>query len=260
MAYSSSDRRRVLVTGAAGRIGRGFARATAGVFDLRLTDLPGADTSELNGCGEIRPGRLDRPGDLPALVEGIDTVVHLAGQPSPEAPWERLLPDNIEATYNVFAAAERAGCRRVVYASSIHAVSGHPADRPVRTSDVVAPEDLYGVTKCFGEALGRFMAEQRGLSVVAVRIGAFQPVSVAAGPGADWLSDMWIAPSDLFQLLRRAVETPDIGYAVVHAASANDVQRLDISDTRELLGYEPEYGWSGGTGQNMSGSSARIQS
>ena len=86
----------------------------------------------------------------------------MAGDPSPSATWESLLPTNIIGTYNIFVAAKAAGCRKVIYASSIHAVSGYPADVQVKTDEPVNPGDLYGVSKCFGEALGRYMAEQEG--------------------------------------------------------------------------------------------------
>ncbi|WP_410677055.1 NAD-dependent epimerase/dehydratase family protein [Amycolatopsis sp. cmx-4-68] len=241
-------RRRVLVTGAAGRIGRGFAAATSSRFDLRLTDLPEADLAAVSGFGEVRPCRLDDVDELPAVFEGVHTVIHLAGQPHPDTPWDKLLPDNIVATYNVFAAAERAGCRRVVFASSIHAVGGYPRERRIHPADPVNPGNLYGVSKCFGEAVARYAAEQGTLSAVVVRIGAFQPFEAATGPDSAWLSDIWVAPPDLFQVLLLAVETPDIQFAVVHATSANDVQRLDLEDTRRLLGYQPEYGWTATAG------------
>src|SRR4029450_951651 len=85
--------------------------------------------------------------------------------------------------YNPFVAAKSANCRRFIYASSIHAVSGYPADVQVKTSEPVNPGDLYGVTKCFGEALGRYMAEKEGLSTIALRIGAFQPIEAAQDEG-----------------------------------------------------------------------------
>lgn len=84
------------------------------------------------------------------VCEGVDTVLHLAANPSPAATWEELLPTNISGTYHTFVAAKAAGCRRVVYASSIHAVAGHPRCRQVRTGDPVNPGNLYGVSKCFG--------------------------------------------------------------------------------------------------------------
>ncbi len=97
----------------------------------------------------------------------------------PIALWKDLLEANIIGTYNVFVAAKAAGVRRVIYASSIHAVSGYPADVQVKTTEPVNPGDIYGVSKCFGEALARYMAEKEGVSAIALRIGAFQPLEAA---------------------------------------------------------------------------------
>src|SRR5207237_718422 len=110
---------------------------------------------------------------------GIDTVLHLAASASPSSTWDVVLNANIVGTYHAFVAAKVARCRRVIYASSIHAVSGYPADVQVHTTDPVNPGDLYGVSKCFGEAMARYMAEQEGLSAIALRIGGFQPASFA---------------------------------------------------------------------------------
>ena len=174
----------------------------------------------------------------------MDVVLHLAADPSPSATWDTLLPVNIIGTYNVFAAAKAAGVRRVVYASSIHAVGGYDSDRQVAPNDPVNPGDLYGVTKCFGEAMGRYMAEQEGVQCVAVRIGAFQPVEKIdeshESKTAVALLDSFVSQRDLDQLLRRAVEAEHLKFAVVHGLSDNRFKKMDIGSARELLGYEPQ--------------------
>ena len=104
---------------------------------------------------------------------------------------------NITGTYNTYVAAKAAGCRRVIYASSIHAVSGYPADVQVKTIEPVNPGDLYGVSKCFGEAMGRYMAEQEGLSVIALRIGAFQPHESVSKESGIGMLDAWVSQRDL---------------------------------------------------------------
>jgi len=104
----------------------------------------------------------------------------MAGDPNPHATWRELREANIDGVYNIFVAAKAAGCRRVIHASSIHAVSGYPPDVQVKTSEPVNPGDLYGVSKCFGEALARYMAVQEGLSAITLRIGAFQPLESIA--------------------------------------------------------------------------------
>jgi NAD(P)-dependent dehydrogenase (short-subunit alcohol dehydrogenase family) len=232
--------RTVLVTGAAGTLGSAFTRAVASSYRLRLTDLPGAGLQELAGHGSVVEADLTDLEAAKDLCRGMDTVVHLAADPDPSATWSSLLPANIVATYNTMTAAVAAGCRRVVYASSIHAVTGYPPDVQVKTSDPVNPGDLYGVTKCFGEALGRYVAEQEGVSVIAVRIGMAQPPDVLRPPEAAGLLDVFLSERDLVQLLQRCVDVELEGYAVVHGLSDNRFKRLDLTDTRQLLGYAPQ--------------------
>jgi hypothetical protein len=132
-----------------------------------------------------------------------------------------------------------AGVRRVIYASSIHAVSGYPPDVQVKTGEPVNPGDLYGVSKCFGEALGRYFAEQEGMSVIALRIGAFQPLNTAAEPGSANLLDAFVSRRDLNQLIVRCVDDETLRFAIFHGLSNNRYKRLDLSDTCALVGYEP---------------------
>ena len=229
----------VLITGAAGTLGAHVARMITRHYDLRLMVRPETSSEEVAGLGEVFFGDL---ADLPALhraCQGIDTVLHLAGTPDPSAPWSEVLAGNIIGTYHLFTAAKAAGCRRVVYASSIHAVSGYPADVQVKPSDPVNPGDLYGVSKCFGEALGRYFAEQEGLSVIAVRIGACLPSPAAAQEDAVGVLDTFLSREDLVDLLMRAIDDRSLRWAVVHALSDNRFKRLDISTARDLLGFMP---------------------
>jgi hypothetical protein len=233
--------RRVLVTGAAGRIGSCFARFGAHKYNLRLMVQEGDNKAgELHAYGEVVTGEL---GDLPrlqSLCEGMDTVIHLAADPRPSASWESLLPNNIIGTYNLFLAANQAKCRRVVFASSIHTVSGYPLEVQVKTSDPVNPADLYGVTKCFGEALGRYMAEQAGLSVIALRIGSFSSLEKACGVSGLKILDSFVSDRDLMQLIERSIEVEELQFAILNGLSNNLFKRLDVSDARELVGYAPE--------------------
>lgn len=232
--------RSVLVTGAAGNIGATWARHAADRYRLLLLDRSEADLDPVAGCGETMAVDLADLDTLKSACRGVDTVVHLAATPDPSAVWPELLESNITGTYHAFVAAKAAGCRRVVYASSIHAVSGHDPRRQVRTDDPVNPGSLYGVSKCFGEALGRYMAEQEGLSTIAIRIGAFQPITTATADDGPAFMDSFVSHRDMCHLLDRAVEAPDeIRFAIVHGLSDNRFNRLDLSDTRELLGYEP---------------------
>ena len=190
---------RVLVTGAAGRIGAGFLRHAAGRYVLRATDRPDRAVEAEDGV----PADLTDPEALARACEDVDTVVHLGADPRLDADWESLLPNNIVGTHNLFEAAADAGCRRVVFASSVHAVSGYPADKQVSADDPVNPGNLYGVTKAFGETLGRYYTEQRGLSVIALRIGAFHADDTQPEPLPD-NAFLHLAATDLYRIMIRA--------------------------------------------------------
>lgn len=236
-------RRKVLVTGASGNIGSYFAKQSHEKYDLRLMVHHAEDPKKrdlLEGFGEIISGDVCDLAQMKKLCEGIDTIVHLAGDPSPSATWENLLQPNIVGVYNTFVAAKSAGCRRVIYASSIHAVSGYPADVQVKTTDPVNPGDLYGVSKCFGEALARYMAEKEGLSAICLRIGAFQPIEAAKDEGSIGMLDAWISQRDMNQLIEKCIDVERLQFAILHGLSDNRFKRLDITDARELVGYEPQ--------------------
>jgi len=234
-------RRTVLVTGAAGRIGAYFARHASSRYQLRLMVTRRDKRADaLASHGEVVAGDLADRDKIAGLCAGMDTVLHLAGDPSPQAAWDSLLSRNIIGVYHVLAGALRAGCRRVILASSIHAVSGYPKDVQVKTGEPVNPGDLYGVSKCFAEALGRYVAEKEGLSVIAIRIGAFQPRDKTRPPSALPLMDSFVSRRDLHQLIERCIDDERLQFAIFHGLSNNRFKRLDITDARELLGYAPE--------------------
>lgn len=234
-------RRRVLLTGGAGSIATGFARAAADEYDFTLLDLPGRFDDRHAALGSLVETDVADIAALRDAMRGVDTVVHLAGERRPGAAWSTLLPANIVGTYNTVTAALAAGCRRFVYASSVHAVSGYPAGEQIRESDPVLPADLYGVTKCFGEALGAYVAAREGLSFAALRIGAFQPTERLSEPESGWILRDFCAPDDLYELLRRVIEKEDLDFAVYNAISGNRFGRLSMAKAREELGFVPEY-------------------
>lgn len=229
----------VLITGAAGRIGTSFREQYGDRYRFRLVDR-----REIAAPGEHET----RVGDLTDLdfarwcCAGVDTVVHLAADASARAGfYESLLPLNIVATYNVFAAAAEAGCRRVIFASSNHAVNAYPLDVQVGPDDPVRPGDLYGVSKCFGEALARYYADTQGLRAIVLRIGAFQPPETAIETDSPRTLALFISHRDLGQLIAKSIDAPDdLTFAIFGGVSDNQFKRLDIANARERVGYAPE--------------------
>ena len=168
-------------------------------------------------------------------MQGMECVVHLAGQ-AVEADWEVVLPLNIEGCYNVFEAARRGGVRRVVFASSNHAVGFHRRERFLDDTVQPRPDTRYGVSKVFGEALGRLYADKYGLSVACLRIGTFRDPDrpVEARQLLTWLSHR-----DMVHLASRCIDHPDYHFAVVYGVSNNLRNRWDNSNVR-WLGYRPQ--------------------
>ena len=241
LADASRRQRKVLVTGAAGNIGSYFAEHCSDRYDLRLMVRDqDKDVDAIRAYGEVVVADLSQLDRLKEVCAGMDTVLHLAGNPSPNATWESVRDDNIAGTYHLFVAAKSAKVRRVIFASSIHAVSGYPPDVQVKTSEPVNPGDLYGVSKCFGEALARYMAEKEGLSAICLRIGAFQPHENAESADGVGMLDAWVSQRDLNQLIERCIDDENLKFAIFHALSDNRFKRLDISDARALVGYRPE--------------------
>jgi nucleoside-diphosphate-sugar epimerase len=228
----------VLLTGAAGRIGSFLTGDFADRYDLLLTDIRRpADTRGLP-FAEADIADLDA---MRALCRGIDVVVHMAADPSPRASWESLLPRNVVGAYNIFQAAHEAGCRRVVFASSINAVNRYPHELQVHTGMPVRPGNLYGATKAWGEVLARLYSDEHALSCICLRFAAVtrRDDDERLRPGNPFL-DIVLTYEDLGRLVRASIEAPaDLRFGIFHGVSDNRFKRLDISDARELLGYEP---------------------
>lgn len=231
-------KRKVLVTGAAGGIGSVVVKALADRYDLVLADV--RPLHDMHGFQVAQVDIADLEQFRP-LCRGIDTIVHLAAAADPATPWEGLLPNNLIGVYHVFQAASEAGCRRVIFASSLHVVDGYPAEMQIDTHSPVRPSTLYGATKAWGEALGSFYADQRHLSVICLRFGwVMARHDPRITPGFQRL-DIILTHDDLVRLIEASIEAPDdLRFGIFHGVSNNRWQRLDISDTRRSLNYEPQ--------------------
>ena len=225
---------RILITGAAGQIGRALRGGLRGAYPLlRLLDIaplgPAAAGEEVL-TGDIR--------DAPAMdkaTAGIDCVVHLAGQ-STEAGWDKVLPLNIEGCYNVFEAGRKSGVKRVVFASSNHAIGFHRRERFIDDQVLPRPDTRYGVSKVFGEALSRLYADKYGMNVACLRIGTF--IEPDRPRDARQLLT-WISHRDMVQLVRRCIDHPQYHFVVVYGVSNNLRSRWDNTNAK-FLGYRPE--------------------
>jgi nucleoside-diphosphate-sugar epimerase len=252
----------VLVTGAAGHIGQAFRRFYGDPefsgYRLRLTDRSTPIPAEADQ--ETIAAELTDYEAVLQATQGCDAVVHLAADTRGSAPWASVLPNNIEATYNVYEAARACGVSRVVYASTHHTCGYALGEFGVCGSNKadplpIRPDSLYAVSKVFGEALGRHYMDAYGLSVICLRIGwchggddeaaQRQMVEQMKVPrsnfpyGVEAQIGLWISNRDMAQLIDRSLRA-NIAYGVYYAASDNAPTILDISSAKLDLGYAPK--------------------
>jgi uronate dehydrogenase len=161
--------------------------------------------------------------------------VHLAANPSTRASFEETLRTNIVGTYHVFEAARQEGVGRVVFASTNHVTGMYErAGALVLPNLPPRPDSYYGVSKAYGELLGRYYHDLYGLAVICLRIGSFLPQPRDVRGLSTWLS-----PRDMVQLVWRSLEA-SVTYGVYYGISGNSRRRWDITNAREELGYDPE--------------------
>jgi len=221
----------ILITGAAGDIGTHLRRELAGVYKLHLSDI--------RPIAPLAPGETFERGDIAELSDmlrvtrGVDAILHLGGV-SAEADWEAILHGNIVGCYNVFEAARRNGVKRVLFATSNHAVGFYRRDETIDHRVYPRPDSRYGLSKVFGEQLGSLYADKYGLEVLCMRIGNLNP-----SPVDKRRLSIWISPRDLAQLVRIGVERPDIRFEIVYGVSGNQRSWYDNSNAARL-GYRPQ--------------------
>ncbi len=222
----------ILITGAAGDVGTRLRKLLKGVYPrIRLSDI--RKPADLAADEEFIAADLADYSQVEKITAGIDGIVHLGGF-SVESPWDTIHKSNIIGCYNLFEAAYRAGVKRVVFASSNHAVGFYPRSQKIGVNVTLRPDSRYGVSKAFGEALGALYADKHGLRVTCIRIGNVNDVPVDKRR-----LSIWIKPDDLAQLIRIGLEHPDIRFEVFYGASNNEAGWWDNSNAHRF-GYRPQ--------------------
>ena len=224
--------KKLVLTGAAGALGSQLRKSLAAMCDTFVsTDL----VESLDNLGRNETYVKADVSDLAAmesLLKGADMVIHF-GAIADEAPWDDILQSNIVGAYNVWEAAYRNGVKRVVYASSVHAVGMHLKTDTIGLDAPHRPDTYYGLAKCFAEDLASLYWDKRGIESVCMRIFSAAPPTNARSIGT------WLSTDDLIHLVERSVNSPVVGFTTVYGISNND--RAVVDNTKAgHLGYRPK--------------------
>ncbi len=220
---------RILVTGSAGVIGTTIVNGLKDKYPLRCFDRVSTPGQHDEVVGDIT--------DMDAVLqatEGMDAIIHLAGNPSGGASWEEILQANFIGTYTLFEAANRNGVRRVAFASRAGLLAPYPQDVH-RTIDMTPrPESYYSISKVFGESLGYMYATRFDMEVVCVRIGNFQAQRDLPG------HPHHLSHGDAVRVFERAVIHPGIRFEVVFGVSDSTWDLYDLDHGRRAIDYFPQ--------------------
>ena len=220
----------VLITGATGDVGTHLRRELAGKYRLVVSDKRNSKAQK--GEKFIRAD-ISKMSDALKITKGVDAIVHLGGY-SVEGPWEGILQANIIGCYNVFEAARKNGVKRIVFPTSNHAVGFYRRDEAIDHNVYPRPDSRYGVSKVFGEALGRLYTDKYGMEMFMIRIGNVNPKPIDKRR-----LSIWFSPRDLAQLVSIGIDRPGIKFEIVYGISGNKRAWYDNSNAKRL-GYQPQ--------------------
>jgi nucleoside-diphosphate-sugar epimerase len=261
MDANEGQQRTVLITGSDGRIGQILIDAWRESGRYKWVGLARKEGPYADSVADITD--LDA---VEASMQGVDAVVHLAATAPVESPWPIVRDSNLIGTYNVYEAARRAGVEHVVFASSNHAVGTFEMqnapdlydlddDRVIDHTVEIQPDSLYGVSKAYGEAMGRYYVDHHGLKVACLRIGSMTGDDTPYAPGNLWKPEhdddpailkqrrryraTWLSNRDGVHLIECALETPKRWF-LCYGISNNPRRFWDIEHAKREIGYDPQ--------------------
>ncbi|MET0748899.1 MAG: NAD(P)-dependent oxidoreductase [Rhizobium sp.] len=224
--------KRLLVTGAAGGLGRAMRQRLAPMADvIRYSDI--VDLGEAASHEELVRCDLGDSDGVDKLVEGCDAILHLGGI-SVEDKFSKILNANLLGLYNLYEAARAHGMPRILFASSNHTVGFHRQDQHLDVDTPMRPDGLYGVSKCFGEALAHMYFDKFGQETAIVRIG-----SCMEKPTTHRMLSTWMSYDDFTSLIECVFRAPMLGCPIIWGVSDNDSRWWDNA-AAAYLGWRPK--------------------
>jgi uronate dehydrogenase len=223
---------KIALSGAGGQVGTVLRKALlARGVDLRSAGGTKPLAPLVDG-EDVMHGDLRDPAVVDRLLNGVEVLIHMAGT-SVERPLPEIIENNLRALVEVYEGALRQGVKRVVFASSNHAIGMYPTTEKLTLDCAPRPDGFYGLSKVWGEALARLYWDKHGIESVCVRIG-----SCVERPTEPRHLSTWFGHEDLLHFVDRCIHAPDVGFLVIWGVSANTRGWWDNRGA-ERLGYHP---------------------
>ena len=240
------DEMEIGITGSEGTIGTVLRKKLITKYHIRSFTLKDQDFESIQVDFSNRQ-------ELEGIFSGLDALIHLAANPRPEASWESVKRNNIEATYNVFHECQKAGVKKIVFASTNHTQHGDTLlttpetldpskNKKLSLKNPTNPDSLYAVSKLFGEDLGKYFSEQHLIQFVGLRIGWIvkgdDPSIMRGTLSEDYLRSMFLSHRDCVQAFEKALESQR-KFSIAYAISNNTRKVFDLEETMEILDLHP---------------------
>lgn len=228
---------KLLITGSEGTIGKVLVGSLAGEYQIIQLDRRANKNTlicDISSLGSLR--------NVFEKIQPLKYVIHLAGNPDPNANWGNILHDNIIGTRNIYECARQFGIKRVVLASSTHMFGKYegypetsPLGRPIKINDPFRSDGYYGTSKALGELLARQFYDSHEIESICLRIGSVWPNDKPQEP---W-KKAWLSHRDTSQVFLKALKS-NIPFGIYFATSGNDGAPFDLEPTKRELGYQPK--------------------
>ena len=235
------------ITGAEGTIGSVLRKGLSNKYKIISFTLQTQDFESVQMD-------LSNNNEIKGKFEGLDALIHLAADPRPEASWESVKKNNLEATYNVYNEVKNAGVKKIIFASTNHTQHGDtllstPETLDLKKNKILSlenntnPDSLYAVSKLFGEDLGKYFSEQHKIKFIGLRIGWIvkgdDPTIMCGTPSEDYLRSMYLSHRDCIQAFEKALESSR-DFLIAYAISNNSTKVFDLKETSRTLNFYPE--------------------
>ena len=222
---------KIVLTGAGGRLGSYLRKPISKLCKELISTDRIENIKNLNSNEVYVKADLEDFNKINEILRDAEMVVHFGGYPD-EYPFDKILNSNIIGCYNIWEAAYKNKLKRVVYASSIHAVGMYPKNKFIDLDVPHRPDSYYGLAKCFAEDLARLYWDKKQLETICLRILS------CAKPTNPRSIGSWLSYDDLIHLVERAILTPTVGYSIIYGVSNNDQTPVDNSKA-SFIGFRP---------------------